>query len=595
MSLQAKHFIGSTEIYPENAEEIGFKLDWTKDILEAELTTDAIKLADTDGNPAKSLVLDHIASNGAFEGLPYTVQIGSTIVDYYIDTTDKPKISGEGDSSIEVKIKRRKAVDYFKREANGLTWDLVNTTHPINTFDVDYLIIKDNQLELFITLTIALYNLTKALQEGIRDLVEAAMEVTRAATPDVGVTGPTVQVGDIIAAVVLGVARLLYVAAILVAIIKIVKDILAVVFPPMKQFKAVTVRELFTKGCAKLGYTFSSTISDWDNMTIVGKPTLCPAESLFEQLFTFDSGTRTVGYPTGLAGDSVTTLGQLFDFGKDYCNGKIRIIGNTVHLEERTHWVVTSGITIKNSLNIQAERENQWTYNTGETWKRYYLKYQLDPMDIHTYDNIAGIYSEHSTEPGSVVTNPDLVLIRGLVAKEFPFSFGSRKPGLNFIEKAFLPFAAFGDGVINFFGGSSSFVSAIQGRVGVMQIEKQYFGTTKLLYTVGGRQPANFRDIIGAEAVYQKFHTSNQVKENFKRVYEAEIPFSTQEFENLLSSNYVLDSNGNPLEILNFEFINESKVATIRYAELSHEGFNTKTILIEGGGTSGTTTTNLQC
>ena len=50
----------------------------------------------------------------------------------------------------------------------------------------------------------------------------------------------------------------------------------------------------------------------------------------------------------------------------------------------------------------------------------------------------------------------------------------------------------------------------------------------------------------------------------------------------LLDINYVQDQDGNSLEILTFAWVNESKTAEITYAVLSNEGFNTKTILIDG-------------
>lgn len=587
MTIEAEYDINGTAFRPVNADEIGFKADWTTDILEAELSTDSIVL----GREGKRLVLDHIATNGIFEGVPLTVTIGTLVLEYYIDLTDDPKISFPSDSTIEVTIKRRKALDYFKNQANGLTWDLVNTKNPINTFNVPYLIIRDNQLELFISLTIAFYQLQKALQEGIRDLVEAVAEIIRAATPNIGIP-PSFDTGDIISAVLLAVARLIYVAILLIAIIKIVKDIIELVFPPVKTLKASTVEELLIKGCAFLGYTFTSSVSEFSNMTILPKPILSPKEGVFKKLFTFDSGLRTLGYPTGIGGDSASTLGALVDFARDWCNGKLKISGNNVQLERRDFYNSGSGVQIHNTLNLQGSRENQYRYNSGEWWKRYYLKYRLDVMDVHTYDNISGIYSEHSTEP-NLVTSPDLVLIKGLVSFDFPFALGSRKTELNFIEKAFLPFAKFGDNVVNFFGGSSNAVAKIEARVGNLQISSQYFSVTKLLYTVGGKQPANYLDLIGAEVSYQKYHVINQVKENFKQIYTATIPFSVGNFQNLLLNNFVNDDDGTPLEILTFEWINSSKTSEIEYAKSSDEGFNTKTILIEGGGVAGTTTTAL--
>ena len=101
MSLETKYFFdGGVQFRPKNADNIGFKFDWTRDILEAELTTDAIILSDTPTNAAKSYVLNHFGTFGPFQGIPITVQIGTVTVDYYNDVTDQQKLSGEGDSEI---------------------------------------------------------------------------------------------------------------------------------------------------------------------------------------------------------------------------------------------------------------------------------------------------------------------------------------------------------------------------------------------------------------------------------------------------------------------------------------------------------------
>ena len=584
MALETKHYINGVQVRPKNADDIGFKVDWTGDISEAELTTDSIVLV----TEARELVLNHINTLGPFEGIPYTIEIGTTSIEYYIDLTDGAVISGEGDSEIEVTIKRRQSIAKFKEDADALIWELVNKRVGINVFDIDYVIVKDNQIELFIMLGITTYQLTKALIEGVKEISEAAADIAETLPP------LPANIGALIAASIKLIARIIYTAALLVALIRVAKDIIELVFPPVKKFKAVKVKELLEKGCLSLGYNFSSSITDWDNMTILPKPTLCVKDGIFKTLFTFDNGLRTTGYPTGIAGDSVTTFGQLIDFCLDYANAESRVIGNTFYIEENNYWNNTAGVQIHRTLTLQDVRENRWQYNTGEAWKRYYLRFQQDTLDLNTYDDSRGIYSEHQTDPITVV-NDDLVLIKGLVTKDFPFALGQRKEGLNFIEKAFLPFAALADGVTGFFGGSQNFVSKINGRVGVLVISQQYFGVTKLLWTVNGKQPANFRDLLGAEHAYQTYHTSNQVKENFKRIYSATIPFSTENFNALLGNNYVNDQDGNSLEVLNLEWTNQSKTAQIEFAISSDEGDNTKTIIIDGGGTSGTTETELIC
>ena len=125
-------------------------------------------------------------------------------------------------------------------------------------------------------------------------------------------------------------------------------------------------------------------------------------------------------------------------------------------------------------------------------------------------------------------------------------------------------------------------VSQVQGRIGVLQLSQQYFTVSKLMYTVGGKQPLNYLTKIGANVIYQNYHAINQVKANFKKIYDDPVRFSTFNFEDILENNYITDQDGNSLEILTLEWINEAKEAQITYAEKSNEGDNTKTILISG-------------
>ena len=575
MNLESRHFINNIEIRPKNGDEIGLKLDWSGETEEAELNTDSIILE----NLAKKLVTDHIEQYGIFEGIPYTFMVGNFSLDYYIDLTDNPQISGTGDSAVEVKIKRRKAIDWFKEQANGTSFELINKEIGINTIDVPYLIVKDNQAELLIMLLITTFTLTKSLIEGVKDLSDAITEVIKASTPNLGIP-PSYNTGAIISAVILALARLVYVIALTIALIDMTKQIIEIIFPPIRKFKGATVLELMQKGCHKLGMTFQSTIIENNSqLTIVGVPLKKDKESILTKLFTLTTGYFNKGYPT--ARDSVSTVGQLMDTLQQMYNAKFRVVGNNLIFERRDYWVLNSGVSIVNTLNLQNVRENQWQYNTADAWKRYYMHYQYDISDWHTMDKLDDTDCEYSTEPVSV-SNADLVSIKGLVDIQIPFAFGIRKDSLTWIEKFCIPFTQTADTVISFFGGGSSLTASVKGRIGVMLIGQAFFGTTKLIFQTGGKQPPAYREVIGANALYQKYHKINQVKENFKRIYTETIAFSTDQFLQLLDNNYVTDQNGNSLEILTFEWINESKTAEITYSVLSVEGFNTKTILIDG-------------
>ena len=292
-----------------------------------------------------------------------------------------------------------------------------------------------------------------------------------------------------------------------------------------------------------------------------------------------NNGSFTKGYPT--ARDTTPTLGRLIDAMEQMFNAKMRVVNSVVYLERRDYWVLNSQVQITTTLNLQDKRENRWRYNLGEAWKRYWIHYQLDSSDLNTLDNIDSSQAEYSTEPVTI-QNADLVSIKGLADVSIPFAFGIRKDSLSYVEEQTLPFAELADEVIQFFGGSSNLVSQVQGRIGVLQLSQQYFTVSKLMYTVGGKQPLNYLTKIGANVIYQNYHAINQVKANFKKIYDDPVRFSTFNFEDIIENNYITDQDGNSLEVLTLEWINEAKEAQITYAEKSNEGDNTKTILISG-------------
>ncbi len=582
MSLESKHYINTTEIRPENADTIGFKFDWTGDILEAELNVDSILLA----NKAKQLVIDHIAQLGIYEGIPYTVKVfnprtgNNVTLEYFIDLTDNPTISGAGDSTIEVKIMRRKAVDWFKKNASALSFEVINKKNTIPTIDIPYIIVPENRGEILIMLVIMEMSLVKALIDAIDVLQDATVKLVQAVANLAASPLSVANVLRVAWAVLRLAVAVLYVALIVIAIIDAMDKFVQTVFPSIRNFKGAYFKTLLERGCAHLDYTFSSDlINALSGLTHLPVPMRKTSNSIWNTVFGLENGLNIKGYPT--ANDTTPTLGSLIDALEIMLNSKLRVIGNVVHLERRDHWANNAGVTIKNTLNIQSNRENEWTYNLGETWKRYYLHYRVDQSDTHTLDSIEGTDVEFSTEPITVV-NPDLVNITGLADMSIPFAYGTRKNKLNNIEELVKDLAKFADDLINTLGGNSNLVGLVNSRIGVLQISQQYFTVSKILYTVNGRQPANYLNIIGAKPIYDNYHIINQVKENFKRIYDATIPFSTDNFEMFLDSNYVNDEDGSELEVLTMEWVNESKTADLEYAVLSNEGFNTKTDLIDG-------------
>lgn len=565
--IATRHYINGVEIRPKNADNIGFKLDFVGNWQEAELSVDSIVLE----REARDMVMDHVNSLGLTEGLPYQVGIGSLLLDYYIDFTDNPRFT---DSSVEVTIKRRKAVDWFKQQADGLSFELLNVKQPITgIFDVPYIIVKDNQVELLIMLSITTYTLTKEVIQAVKDLATATADLIQAITPDVP---PAAKIGDIIALSIRVAAQVVYTALLIIALINLVQQIIELILPKVRNLKANTFRNLITQGCSYLGLSFSSSLTELD-FTCLPVPLQKTNKSIFDFLFNSVLQSYNKGYPTAL--DTVPTLGTMIDEVCTWLNAEYRIVNGTVIIENDEYWQNQSGATITTTLNIQQTRENAWTYNVDEMFKRHYLHYAYDSMDSHTMDRIDGIAAEYNTDAVTVV-NSDLVTIKNLYERSVNLSLGARKNQLNAVEKVLLVLAKSGDSVVNTLGGNSSLAAKVVNRIGVLQISNQFFTITKVLNAVGGKQPANYMDRLNAKYIYDTHHSVNDWNNAIRRIESGTVRFAPNQFQLLLNNNFVQDQYGNDIKILTFEWINESREANIMYTLASDIPTNTQTTWI---------------
>jgi hypothetical protein len=563
--------INGTLHRPKNADEIGFKFDYTRNNWqEAEITVDRVILA----NKAYDVVKSHINTIGHHEGIPYSVTVGSVTIDYYVDLTDNPIYR---DNEVEVSLKRRRGVDWFEKVSQGLSFEAINAKNTITgAFDVPYIIVKDNQVELLIMLAISSYTLTKELIQATKELADATGELVEALTPDVP---PNVKPGEIANVAIQVAANAIYVALLIIALINLITQIVELIIPKVRYFKGNTFRSLISQGLQhpEINLSFSSSLPELDS-TFLPVPLLKQKQSIFDYLIAQNTQAYNKGYPS--ASDSVfaNLLGMINEVCK-WLNAEYRIIDGVLYIENESFWSNNSGVNITTTLEVQPERTNEWTYNFDETWRRYYLHAQYDPSDTHTFDKSSGIYAEYQTEPITII-NDDLVNIPGLRDVGCSFAYGARKNQLNAIELQLLPLAQLADNVVNFLGGNSNLAGKIVNRVGVLQISQQFFSIPKVIWTVGGKQPSNYFDIIGMPVIYSKYHSVEQVKENFKEIRSSEVRFSPEQFYNILDNNFVNDQFGNTLKIVTFEWINKSRKALIQYSIESDEASNLKTVTV---------------
>jgi hypothetical protein len=553
-----RHFLNEIEITPRNREEIGVISDFTDNPEVLKINVDTIILP----REAYGIVKDHIATLGLFEGIPYRVQMANGIsLNYYVDLTSAPIFRSY---ECELKILRRQSADKFFEDANGTSFELMLKKGVVfPRFKVPYIVVKDNQAELAISLALGLYSMTQALISAIKDLATTVSEGVQAGTPSVGASGPVIGLGDIISYVLNILAQVIYIAGLLIAITNLGLQLFNLIFPKVRYLLGCKVKDLIEKGCEYLGFTLDSTLLSSTSFTVLPVPLVRGRKGIFKFISDDLVAPFNKGVPS--SSDTVSTLGSLITAIETTFNARTKVVNGVVQIERRDFWQDITSMNVAPAMVIQADRQDEFTYNSEDVWKRYYIHYNLDSMDLNTMDELYDIHdAEFSTEPVNIV-NADLVTIKGLQDVAPPFALGQRKDSLNWLEKQAKTLFELIDEVSGMFGGGTNLAAKIDARVGIMIISQNFFSVTKLLYTVAGKQPANFKNYVSAISLWNKYHYINQIQLNSWKIKSSvRLRIMEEDFVTLLNNNYA-EIDGVNCEILQLEWIDEKSLATITY------------------------------
>lgn len=552
-----RHFLNDIEITPRNRTEIGVISDFSDNPEVLSINVDTLVLP----REAFDIVKQHIQTIGLFEGIPYRIEMASGIsLEYYVDLTENPIFRN---FECELKIKRRLATDSFFDRANGTSFELmVKKGWSFTVFDIPYVIVPDGQVMLAIVTAITLFSMTQALIQAVKDLATTISQGVQASTPNAGVP-PSIDTGDIIAFALNVAAQVIYVAGLLVATINLATKLFELIFPKVRKFKGSYFRTLLTQGCAYLGYDFQSTLLSLP-YTCLPVPLVKNRKSIWDYLpDSLSNDYFNKGYPS--SSDTTPTLGQLISALEDTFNARTKVVNGVVYFERRDYWQNITTNNMQPGMVLQSDRDDQFTFNMEEMWKRYYIHLQLDPLDFHTMDTIYDYHNaEYSCEPVNVV-NSDLVNIKGLNDVNVPFALGARKTKLTVTEKLVKGLFQVIDALTGVFGGGTNFAASVDSRIGVLMISQEYFGVTKIMYTIGGKQPINYLELLSGTALWNQYHYINQMQLNgWKIKSDVRVRIAEADFVNLLDNNYA-EIDGFVCEILRLEWIDERSFAQITY------------------------------
>ena len=210
---------------------------------------------------------------GIFEGVPLNIefgQLGSPVFTFegYLDGTDEATFIGN--EEIIAKVKKKAGDDWLNEVADGYSFAYLDSIGVLTQADyvkVPYVINYIPDGMQLIVLSMSLFMMTKELIVNTKELSELIGQTVNAATPVIGVSvglGAGVvtawDLGDWIMYGIYVVAKLIYIIAITIAIVKLIEQVIEQLFPKMREHTGIKVKTLFEKACQYLDLEFQSTV-----------------------------------------------------------------------------------------------------------------------------------------------------------------------------------------------------------------------------------------------------------------------------------------------------------------------------------------------
>lgn len=519
-------------------------------------------------NEAAQIIRNWIAGGltgttpGIFEGPSFTIEISGTAGIFvafngYLDLTEYEEISPV---KVRCKIKKSDGLNSIQDLAGGLTAGFLLTKGVITPGDfvnIPYVVEKEFNFAEFAILSFSTLYMFDTLQSIIKELGKDVANI--AAHFAGGITGP---ISSLIALVAMAALDLAYAIIMVILITNYLQELISFFFSAIRYHKGIKWTTLLEKYAEEMGYDFSTTIAEMQNLYYLPSKTekgeLTTGPSIQEGIPT----QRDFGYKAD----------EALKFGMDAFFAKLSILptvsgnfANTIHLEALVNdafWFQQATFTMPDSMRSdKREYDESIKHNTSELQSTRFISLLTDPNDFWTLENFLGTNFEVHTHPQTVI-QPNYVQLKGLDETSLRFAMMTRKDGLNAVETALLFFAQIGDQVILSFGQQSNFAGLITQRVGMGKMGTGLVNVAKVVYMVdngsGGLTiPANHRQIFSAKQLNNLYHVKKSwvnvsplatidLTTNQKRVFENRvIPFGLADFLILLTHSYFYYNDNN--------------------------------------------------
>lgn len=538
-SANVRVLLAGQEIFPPvDWFDISVKASFENGNVQANVTSEQLEFI----FDAYTKIKDHVANGmnggvGIFEGIDLQIDASSTLGSIntfkgFVDLQDNMVIDDEN-GSVLANIKRYDGSNTLADQLEGLDYAYLvskGAITPNDYIDVPYVVVKINASFESLVMAVMVYLLAKQTAEQIYLIANAIANFGGHA----GGGGPFGPIGAAIFAVANAIIQIAYAAALLIAIIKLGRELLKAFFPPQRVHKAIYLRTLIEKACSFIGYGFETSVQDFENLVYLPSN---PNYDEYDKTQGFLEKVRGTSEGIPFTTDYGYTLTEAFALCVQLFKGRFQLVNNVVqfHSENSDYWTKQADYVLPDVL------QTPYRYNTEDLKSSYFIKFSTDVADGYTVENYKGTSYQVLTDAISV-QDERRKTIKGSVTENAPVSLGNRKDDLTGFEQFLSTVANIFDKAASVFGGSSNYKARIENRVGVLKTETNNHTLPKLLWFEGGKIPQSHRDKFSAKTLWEKYHSYESFVTNPTRqrvLYDqVEIPFGFEDFTKVIDNSY---------------------------------------------------------
>jgi len=364
-------------------------------------------------------------------------------------------------------------------------------------------------------------------------------------------------------------------------------------FPQTSYYKGVKLKSLITKSFAKLGYTVDFGEID----AVLSKIVLLGSQDN-------NNGAPVPGLPTSgilKKQDYGYLISEAMDTVQTFFHTKQEIRDGVVHIKNKfdPFWTSAPSFEVQNILIDSTDQYTNGTRkeNTDSLPAVVLVGYKYDESDTHTLTEKSGDYYEVRR---NLITelDPRLNLMRGIQEIKIEYAMAVRKSIFDNLLDLFNGVSEeFDKYLLDFKGYIEDYISDIPGEAGVgsliseildfpliselisdrsgaLKIDDNTYAIPKLIYLEDGKIPENFKDFIGAKAIYQNYYFKdspadiNDFKGQKVDIKNWSINFNLADY-NLVKNNPYFEYDGNNLRFTGLNWIEDEKQAVTQAEEQS--------------------------